>query len=367
MISSFLILSQINILLLIYTIFLLLIFIGMLIIGLYKEKENIIKNEEYKPKVLVILPIKGLDLNIEENLKALKDQSYDNYRLVAVVDSKEDPVIKYLEKEGIEYLISDGKGMGSGKVKAIATALEKFKDYEAYLLVDSDVRVKKDWIRKMIEPLTNKEIGLATSFPLFKAVKGFWSKVKSVWGLVGLRLIEARYTRFGWGGTLAFRRDLIDEEFIQYFRNCLSDDIALTARCKKLGLKIYYVRDAEIEVYCKEDRRSFFEWANRQTALSILGNSKVFSYGFAYYFSTNLLFLSAIILSLVVSPFYILLITPIVINAIKNSLKIKDNAFIVFLISLFINFIYLYNLINSKKMKFIIWRGNKYPLKQYLA
>lgn len=348
-----------------YTLFLFLIFLGLLIISIYKERENIIIDKNYRPKALIIMPIKGIDLTLEDNLVSIKEQDYDNYDLIAVVDSEEDPCIKILDKLKIKYIISDKGGKGSGKVKAIATALKTFENYDVYVLIDSDVRVSKNWLKKMIEALSNKEIGLVTAFPIFKPLNGFWSKVKSVWGLVGLRMMESRYTRFGWGGSLSFRKDLIDKEFLEYFKNCLSDDIALTSRCKRIGLKIHFVRDASIKVYCKEDFHSFIEWSNRQTALSILGNSKVFSYGLIYYLLNNLLFLSSIILSFLISLFYILFMIPIIINAIKNAIKLKNNNLTIFLISLIINFIYTYNLIKAKTMKYIIWRGNKYILRQY--
>ena len=355
-----------NIFLLVYTAFLFLIFIGIIFISFYKDKdEEIEENGSYNPKTLIIVPVKGLDLKLKENILSLKNQNYSNYDLIAVVDSKEDPAVKILEELGVKYIISDNRGKGSGKVKAIATALVKFKDYEVYVLADSDIYAPENWLKQLIKPLSSRKIGISTTFPLFIPIDGFWSKLKLVWGLVGQRLMESRISRFGWGGSLAFRKDLIDDEFIENFRNCLSDDIEITRRCKKLKLQIYYVDKVLPIVYSKENFKSFIEWSNRQTALTVMAYHKIFVYGFIYYFMNILLFLSSIILSILVNIFYLVFLLPTLFNSIKNYLKINGRYLSIIFISLFINFIYFYNLIKAKRMKYIKWRGNIYRLSQY--
>jgi len=355
-----------NIFLLVYTAILFLIFIGLIFISFYKDKdEEIEENGSYNPKTLIIVPVKGLDLKLKENIFSLKNQNYSNYDLIAVVDSIEDPAVKILEELGVKYIISDNRGKGSGKVKAIATALVKFKDYEVYVLADSDIYAPENWLKQLIKPLSSKNIGISTTFPLFIPIDGFWSKLKLAWGFVGQRLMESRISRFGWGGSLAFRKDLIDDEFIENFRNCLSDDIEITRRCKRLKLRIYYVDKVLPIVYSKENFKSFIEWSNRQTALTVMAYHKIFVYGFIYYFMNILLFLSSIILSILVNIFYLVFLLPILLNSIKNYLKINGRYLSIIFISLFINFIYFYNLIKAKRMKYIKWRGNIYRLSQY--
>jgi len=56
-----------NIFLLVYTAFLFLIFIGIIFISFYKDKdEEIEENGSYNPKTLIIVPVKGLDLKRSE-------------------------------------------------------------------------------------------------------------------------------------------------------------------------------------------------------------------------------------------------------------------------------------------------------------
>lgn len=353
-----------NIFLIVYTILLSLIFLGLIFISFYRDKDSTIQEADYNPKTLVIVPIKGLDITLKENLLSLKRQNYKNYDIVAVIDSYDDPAVKVIEETGINYILSDSKGKGSGKVKAVATAIERYKNYDAYVIADSDIHVQENWLQELIKPLSIKDVGISTTFPIFIPINGFWSKVKLVWGFVGQRLMESRISRFGWGGSLAFRRDLIDEKFLENFRNCLSDDIEITRRCKRLNLRIYYVEKIFPKVFSKESFKSFMEWSNRQTALTVMAYYKIFAYGFIYYFLSVLLLVSSIILSILVNIFYIIFIIPTLLNSIKTYIKTNKRYPITIFIGLFINFIYLYNLIKAKRTKYINWRGNIYKLEQ---
>ncbi len=85
--------------------------------------------------------------------------------------------------------------------------------------------------------------------------------------------MKSKRTRFGWGGSLAFRRDLVDSRLMHLLSSSqysVSDDISITKRAREKRMEIAYVDDAAPIVYTKETRSSFFEWANRQTALPFL-------------------------------------------------------------------------------------------------
>jgi len=194
--------------LLIYEVFILFVFAVVLALdinsmktrrgdGIYTEKTG------YAPRVLAILPAKGYDLYQKDNFISLEKQDYGNYNLVAVVDSINDPAAKTARSLGILTLVAKGKcSTCSGKNRAIAYALRRFKDYNVYVIADSDVMVKRDWLSKLIAPLSNPSIGISTTFPTFMPVDhGLWSYVKMLWGLVGKSLMSSRLTRFGWGGS----------------------------------------------------------------------------------------------------------------------------------------------------------------------
>ena len=325
---------------------------------------------EYKGKVLVIIPCRGKDLTLYDNLLSIKKQKYTNYEVVAVVDTETDPALKSINDAKIKYIIANSKEHGSGKVKAIATAIKRFQKYDAYVIADSDVLFDKQWLSELIKPLSDKKNGLSTMYPFFKPTNnGFWAYMKMVWGFVGDSLLENEKRRFGWGGSLAFRKDLIDEKSLKFFttsRYSVSDDISLTKIAKNKNLKIAYVKEPKPIVNCKETFGSFFEWANRQTALTALGYKKSIYQGLIYYTSEILLFVFGVLFSIFVSPIFLIYFIHLLKSIIVTLKRSKSKRPIIIIAVVFAPFIYEINLIIAIKMKSIQWRGKTYELGSYI-
>lgn len=340
-----------------------LIFAGLLYISLVRGQSENYGNDT-ETSVLVILPCRGIDHEMENNILALKNQKHGDFRLLAVVDSEDDPALSFLNEAGIEHIISQS-GKGSGKVNAIVSAIKADNaSHNVTVIVDSDTVVSDRWLSSLIAPLRDNTVGISTTFPFFDPVGGFWSKVKMVWGYVGLGMMQSNLTRFGWGGSLAFRSELLAGRDLDFFSSYVSDDIAITKICRKYGLRIAYVPDAAPIVRSPDDFNTFVEWANRQTALSIYATRKILSYGLLFYGATIFEFLSAIVLSVVSWPFYpvLLLFLPAVINAVRSSKRSGRHWKSGFLIQFMIPFVYFYNLVKGGGMKSIVWRGRQYTL-----
>ncbi|MEM0202177.1 MAG: glycosyltransferase family 2 protein [Candidatus Micrarchaeaceae archaeon] len=353
----------------IFTIFLSMVSLGLVLINLSglrrKSEKSVELQKNYNPKALVILPCKGVDVTLDSNIKSLKMQDYQNFMLIAVVDDDKDEAIKALNENMVDYIFAkDVCSTCSGKVRAIATAYETYPDYDIYVIADSDVEAREDWLSKLVGKLADPSVGISTTFPLFKPKAGFWPKVKMVWGFVGDGMMESSLTRFGWGGSLAFRKDLLEGEAYESFKKSLSDDIAITRASRKRGLKVGYVPERIAVVNSDDNFGKFWEWSNRQTALSITGSRRVFQFGVIIYLLDIILLLSSITLSILVSYLYLFLLVPFVIGAIKTYKRAGSNWSVdLWLIYLFINFLYLANLITASRMKSITWRGNQYELK----
>ena len=344
-----------------YTILLFLISAGFLYIESSKYHSEHIIND-YRPETLVIIPVRGVDFSLKENLQSIQNQEYENFKLICVVDTENDESLNIIKELGIEYIVSSYNCRKcSGKVRAISTAIDTYREYDVYLLADSDINVKNNWLLNMVMPLKNPDAGISTTFPYFEPRGGFWSEVKEIWGFVGMGLMESKLTRFGWGGSLAFRKELI-EDSMDFFSEHISDDTALTKICKNKGKKIYYVDVAMPDINSPDNFDVFFEWANRQTALSISASPKVYYYGMLFYGSYLLLFLSAIFMGTFYSAYYFLFLIPAIVY-IYNMLKRLKRVKIVNIIgAIILPVVYMINLLIAKRMKNIKWRGNTYDI-----
>lgn len=333
-----------------------------------KKPEKYTIDKRYAPKTLVMAPCKGMDLTLKENLQSLKSQWYKNYDLVAIVADERDTALPVIKKLGIKYITATSKCTKcSAKVRSLATAMEKFRNYDVYVIADSDITVKKDWLSSLVQPLGDSKVGLSTMYPYFKPVGGFWSNVKMMWGFVGDSLMARQSSRFGWGGSLAFKRDLVDAEGLDFFKNSeysVSDDICLTKIAKKRKLLIAFVPEPKPIVNCSESFSSFFEWANRQTALSILGYRTNLYIGLIYYSMEVLVFVSGILLSIFVSPFFLLLFIHYLRSLYVGYKRSGSNNLILAIVILMVPFIYDFNLVKASQMRTITWRGKTYNLRQ---
>lgn len=355
--------------LLLYEAFALLVFAFLMTLDLSNfwasRKAKTAEYPLFNPKALVMIPCKGEDLNLKENLISIKSQDYKNYRAIAIIDSNNDGAMNSILSAGMDFIISGSRCSNcSGKVRAIATAIEKFPDYAVYVIADSDISVNKEWLSRIVAPLQDKSVGISTMFPYFNPVSGFWSKVKLVWGFVGESLMRSERTRFGWGGSLAFRRSLV-EDSMDFFKNSdfsVSDDITLTKLCRKKGLSIAYTKESQPKVNCKESLESLMEWSNRQTALSILGHKKNLYMGLIFYSAEIVTLISSILLT-IVSPLFLLLLLHFGFSLIKTYKRAGRKDPEIALITALMPFLYLSNLIMASRMESITWRGREYKLR----
>ena len=349
----------------VYLSFLFLIALGIIALSSIRAKDQ--KNAaRYEGNALVMVPCRGVDFSLQENLQSLKEQSYRNYKLVGIVDSPDDPSTAYLRDAGLEIIISNYPCREcSGKVRALSTAIKKYPDFNVYVIADSDITAGKQWLEGLLDPLADPRYGAATTFPVFYPAGGFWSHFKSAWGIVGKSMMQSRITRFGWGGSLAFRKSLIeDPSAFAFFSESVSDDTAITKICKQRGLEIFYSRDSEPLVRSPEVFHQVVEWANRQTALSIAASPAVYRYGLMYYSMEILLIISSIILSFFVSVLFLLLLIPEIVKIIKVAPDLKESGWRIPLLEIILPFFYEYNLIKAHRMEEITWRGNSYMLQK---
>ena len=128
------------------------------------------------------------------------------------------------------------------------------------------------------------------------------------------------------------------------------------------GLRIAYSKDAQPVVNSDDDFKTFSEWSNRQTALSINGDKKVFWIGSLSYLMDLALLGSAIALTGFYSPVYALLLVPFVLGTIKQSARLRSKCPDFLVINTIMPAIFLANLLTAKGMKAITWRGREYTL-----
>lgn len=231
---------------------------------LYKKQKP-----EYYQKTRVIVPCKGVEKNFKENIQAICDQDYNQYEIVFVTDSKDDPAYNFLKKELADnpktrIEISDLIEGCSGKISALIKGVKASGDVDVYVFADSDIKPHRDWLRLMVLHLKLDGIG-ATSGYRWYFPHDVKSLLVSTWNMAGIPSLFYPPFSYAWGGSTAITKTVFEELNIESkWRTGLSDDLILTRALKKAGYKIRFVPQCVVESPAYEDIRSFFKWSTRQ-------------------------------------------------------------------------------------------------------
>ena len=218
----------------------------------------------------VIVPVKGDDEGLRENLAALAALDYPDYELLVVAHSADD-IPPGVLPERVRVVLAHGRDPGtSEKIQNLAAAVRATrKRSDIFAFADSDGRVDPGWLRALACPLAEDGVGASTGYRFFTPRRaGFWSLVRSAWNaVIGGTLVPAD-CRFAWGGAMAMRKETFFElRVFEYWKNSISDDYALSAAVHAAGLSIAWAPGATVACPGSTGLREFFGWARRQLTI----------------------------------------------------------------------------------------------------
>jgi len=242
-------------------------FISLWIIGKRNKVKEVFK--KYTPSAFVIIPCKGLEPGVVENIGAFCSQEYPKYKLLFVVDSDKDPIYKHIKKlneihDHVSIKISKILNECSGKISALLTGLESIKSEEIIVFADSDIKPKKTWLKNLIEPLQDKSNGACTGYRWYFSTD-FKSKLISTWNLASIAFLFQPTYNFTWGGSTAIKKSIFDKlEIKNKWKTAFSDDLILTNTLKNAGYKIYFQPKCVMESVPEKNLKRFKKWGTRQ-------------------------------------------------------------------------------------------------------
>jgi len=211
--------------------------------------------------VSILKPLKGTDPEMYESLRGHCLQDYPEYEIIFGVNDPTDPsrhLVERLKSEfpqlSIRWMVC-AKNLGANiKVSNLTQMLVEAK-YDRVLVNDSDIRVPLDYLRRVMAPLADPQVGLVTC--LYRGVPGrtLGSRLESIGistdfsaGVLAARTLEGGI-HFGLGSTLAFRTsDLAAIGGFEALVDYLADDYEIGRRMAKRGLRVR-LSDVVVETY----------------------------------------------------------------------------------------------------------------------
>lgn len=154
---------------------------------------------------------------------------------IIVVASGYKELLKFKEKN----VVVINEKYRTGKASAINLALKKAKYSDIVVLANGDALIKKDSIRKLLEPFVDPRVGMTAGRPIpindDHHIIGFI--VHLIWNLHHIISLENPKT-----GELVAFRNVIDE----VSKETAVDEAYIECQIKKLNYEVRYVSDADV-------------------------------------------------------------------------------------------------------------------------
>ncbi len=201
-------------------------------------------------RVALLAPCKGLDLELVSNLGHLLAQDYQNYEVIFIVESSDDPALTVIERliqqetRVPARVIIAGRATVTGqKIHNLAVATANLGPaVEVLAFVDSDVRPAPEWLGRLVTRLSKADSGTVTGYRWFVPAKVtlanclLYSINASIAALLG-----AGGQHIVWGGSWAIRRADFDSlQIRESWNGTISDDLVATRAVRAAGLPIEF-------------------------------------------------------------------------------------------------------------------------------
>lgn len=207
------------------------------------------------PPVSVLKPLKGTDPEIFESFRSHCIQDYGEYELIFGVSDAHDPAIPLVERLQRDFpdraikLIFCREALGTNmKVSNLIQMLPQAR-YEHVIVNDSDICVPRDYLRQIMAPFAEPNVGMVTCMYRGQAPQNGGStlgaKLEALGistefhaGVLAARKLEGGVS-FALGSTLAFTRTALEAmgglwPLVDY----LADDFELGLRIANAGYRV---------------------------------------------------------------------------------------------------------------------------------
>lgn len=247
----------------------------------YVRREVARSLPDFTPFASVIVPCRGLEDGLGENLTALFTQNYPSYEIIFVTDRADDSSLSVVNKvitrnstaRVSTHVIIAGEAADRGqKVHNLRVAVSQTDPRsEVLVFVDSDARPHSDWLRLLVAPLHDEKIGAATGYRWFLPVSGGCaSQLRSVWNAsIASALGEREDKNFCWGGSTAIRRATFERlRVAERWQGTISDDFTLTRVLQEAKLPIHFVPACLVASFGNCTAGELLEFTNRQLKIT---------------------------------------------------------------------------------------------------
>jgi len=225
----------------------------------------------FEPPVSILKPVHGVDFASYENYASFCTQDYPEYEILFAVNEQTDPAVAVVTRLIAEYprchivLLIGAEHFGANqKVNNLARLTREAK-HEVLALSDGDVRVGPKYLRNVVAPLRDANVGAVTSFYRGVAQNNLYADLEAVGTSSDFfaGVLMASWTegvKFTLGASVAttktWMRKIGGFEAIAAF---LADDYEIGRRVTESGGQVVLSHETVSTMYPAQSLRSFWQ------------------------------------------------------------------------------------------------------------
>ncbi|MCL5671813.1 MAG: glycosyltransferase [Acidobacteria bacterium] len=201
----------------------------------------------FLPPVTILKPLHGMEPLLGECLESFFQLDYPAYELIFGARSEFDPalaVVKSLKRKyphiPTQTVLSGEPGYPNAKVYL----MEKMVPLAAHsilVITDSDVRVTRDYLKQLVQPMQDANVGMITCLYRGVPTGGLWSLLEALGmsvemssGVLVANLLEGM--KFALGPSMVIRRDVLAAwGGFEVLRDYCADDFIMGALTYEAG------------------------------------------------------------------------------------------------------------------------------------
>src|SRR5258706_3042434 len=137
------------------------------------------------PPVSVLKPVHGLEARLKENIESFFQQDYPNYEILFAADEANDAALDVVQEVCARYPHIRSRGLVTGTpwpnpVVYSFHCLAEAAAHDILVTTDSDVEVDRRYLREIVPPLLDAQVGMVTCVYRGKNAAGFFSGLTAI-------------------------------------------------------------------------------------------------------------------------------------------------------------------------------------------
>lgn len=235
--------------------------------------------DNFSPSISILKPLKGIDDDLERNIKSFFELDYPEYEIIFGFHSNDDPAIKIVKKLIEQHpkvkskIVIDTTEIGLNPKINNLNNIYPYSNGEIIFISDSNTRVSKEFLKMIISYFRDKNVGLVSA-----AIKG--TNAKNIFALFEnlhlnsftFGIVQAASSlanvQITIGKAILVRKQILDQlnGFLS-FKDYLAEDHLMGLQVKRLG---YIVKISTLTVENINEKWSIQKILNRHRRWTLM-------------------------------------------------------------------------------------------------